>query len=49
MAIIIKTDNPHLLFDKIYDAIDNKKVDKWVRTNDGRLTHSPLLWKNEAF
>jgi hypothetical protein len=49
MAIIIKTDNPHLLLDKIYDAIDNKKVDKWVRTNDGRFTHSPLLWKNEAF
>jgi len=28
MAIIIKTNNPYLLLDKIYDGIDNKKVDK---------------------
>lgn len=49
MAIIIKTANPYLLLDKIYDAIDNKKIDKWVHTADGRLTPSSLLWKNEAF
>jgi len=49
MAIIIHTDQPDLLLDKIYEAIDNKKADKWVRTTDGRLTFGALLWKNEAF
>ena len=49
MAIIIHTDNPDLLLDKIYEAIDAKKADKWVRTVDGRLTYGTLLWKNEAF
>lgn len=49
MAIIIDTDNPDLLLDKIYEAIDNKKADKWARTSDGRLTIGTLLWKNEAF
>ncbi len=49
MAIIIHTDQPNLLLDKIYDAIDAKKADKWERTTDGRLTYGTLLWKNEAF
>ncbi|NLY24660.1 MAG: hypothetical protein GX042_06560 [Bacteroidales bacterium] len=49
MAIIIDTDNPDLLLDKIYEMIDSKKADKWVRTSDGRLTYGTLLWKNEAF
>ncbi len=49
MAIIIKTDNPELLLDKIYEAIDNKKAEKWNSTSDGRLTYGSLLWKNEAF
>ena len=49
MAIIIDTDNPDLLLDKIYEAIDTKKADKWVRTTDGRLTYGTLLWRNEAF
>lgn len=49
MAIIIQTDNPDLLLDKIYEAIDTKKADKWVRTVDGRLTYGALLWRNEAF
>jgi hypothetical protein len=49
MAIIIHTDNPDLLLDKIYEAIDTKKADKWVRTADGRLTYGTLLWRNEAF
>lgn len=49
MAIIIRTDQPNLLLDKIYDAIDAKKADKWERTTDGRLTYGTLLWKNEAF
>jgi|SRR5690606_914406 hypothetical protein len=49
MAIIIQTDNPDLLLDKIYEAIDTRKADKWVRTDDGRLTYGTLLWKNEAF
>lgn len=49
MAIIIHADNPDLLLDKIYEAIDTKKADKWVRTVDGRLTYGALLWRNEAF
>jgi hypothetical protein len=49
MAIIIDTDNPDLLLDKIYEMIDSKKADKWVRTSDGRLTYGTLLWRNEAF
>lgn len=49
MAIIIHTNQPNLLLDKIYDAIDAKKADKWERTTDGRLTYGALLWKNEAF
>ena len=49
MAIIIHTDHPDLLLDKIYEAIDGKKADKWSRTNDGRLTYGVLLWRNEAF
>ncbi len=49
MAIIIQTDHPDLLLDKIYEAIDNKKADKWNRTSDGRLTYGALLWRNEAF
>lgn len=49
MAIIIQADQPDLLLDKIYDAIENKKADKWVSTSDGFLTYGALLWKNEAF
>ncbi|ULB34066.1 MULTISPECIES: hypothetical protein [Proteiniphilum] len=49
MAIIVHTDNPHLLLDKIYEAIDSRKADKWILTTDGRLTYGSLLWKNEAF
>ena len=49
MAIIINSDNPDLLLDKIYEAIDSKKADKWTRTEDGRLTYGTLLWRNEAF
>ncbi len=49
MAIIIYTDHPDLLLDKIYEAIENKKADKWVSTSDGHLTYGALLWKNEAF
>lgn len=49
MAVIIHTEQPDLLLDKIYEAIDNKKADKWARTSDGRLTIGTLLWKNEAY
>ena len=49
MAIIIQTNNPDLLLDKIYDAINNKDAEKWITTEDGRLTYGVLLWKNEAF
>ena len=49
MAIIIQTDHPDLLLDKIYEAIDNKQADRWIRTSDGRLTYGALLWKNEAY
>lgn len=49
MAIIIQTEYPDLLLDKIYNAIDNKKVEKWICAEDGRLTYGALLWKNEAF
>ncbi|WP_294070306.1 hypothetical protein [Proteiniphilum sp. UBA1028] len=49
MAIIIHTDQPDLLLDRIYELIDSKKADKWVRTDDGRITYGSLLWKNEAF
>ncbi|MFA7493511.1 MAG: hypothetical protein WCZ43_08350 [Proteiniphilum sp.] len=49
MAIIIYTDHPDLLLDKIYEAIENKKADRWVATTDGYLTYGSLLWKNEAF
>ncbi|MDD3787284.1 MAG: hypothetical protein PHO94_01145 [Petrimonas sp.] len=49
MAIIIKTDHPDLLLDQIYEAIDAKKADKWLRMPDGRITYGALLWKNEAF
>lgn len=49
MAIIIYTDHPDLLLDKIYEAIENKKADKWVATTNGYLTYGSLLWKNEAF
>lgn len=49
MAIIIQTDQPDLLLDRIYEKIDTKKADKWIRTTDGRLTYGSLLWRNEAF
>lgn len=49
MAIIIKTHNPNRLLDKIYESIETRKVQKWNVTTDGRITPSPLLWKNEAF
>src|SRR5690554_7776861 len=49
MAIIIKTDNPNLLLDKIYEGLASRKVEKWTVIPDGRITPSPLLWKNEAF
>ncbi len=49
MAIIIKTPNPNLLLDKIYEGIETKKVSKWSVISDGRITPSSLRWKNEAF
>ena len=47
MAIIIQTNHPDILLDKIYDAIDKKNAEKWICTEDGRLTYGTLLWKNE--
>lgn len=49
MAIIIKTNHPDVLLDKIYAAIDQKKAEKWIRLTDGRITYGAILWKNEAF
>ena len=49
MAIIIKTHNPNLLLDKIYEGISTRRVEKWIVMTDGRITPSPILWKNEAF
>ena len=49
MAIIIKTHNPNLLLDKIYEGISTRKVEKWNVLTDGRITPSQLLWKNGAF
>ena len=49
MAIIIKTHNPNLLLDKIYEIISTRRVEKWIVMTDGRITPSPILWKNEAF
>lgn len=49
MAIIIRTDNPDILLDKIYDAIERKKADKWLLNAEGLLTYGSLLMKNEAF
>ena len=49
MAIIIKTKNPHLLLDKIYEAIDTRKAEKWLRTADGFLTYGSFSMKGEAF
>lgn len=49
MAVIIHTDDPDSLLEKIYEAIDQKKADKWTSTPDGKLTPGTLLWKNEAF
>ena len=49
MAIIVHTDDPDLLLEKIYEAIDNRKAGKWTCTPDGRFTYGTLLWKNEAF
>ena len=49
MAIIIQTKQPDILLDKIYESIENKQADKWICTEDGRLTYGSLLWKNEAF
>ncbi|MDD4777871.1 MAG: hypothetical protein PHV53_06230 [Fermentimonas sp.] len=49
MAIIIQTNHPDILLDKIYEAIDKKNAEKWTYTDDGRLTYGTLLWKNEAF
>ena len=49
MAVIIKTKDPNLLLDKIYEGIETKKIQKWNVTTDGRITPTQLLWKNEAF
>lgn len=49
MAVIIKTKDPNILLDKIYEGIETKKIQKWQVTADGRITPSQLLWKNEAF
>lgn len=49
MAIIIHTENPSILLDKIYDGIESKRVERWAVLSDGRVTYSKLLWKNEAF
>lgn len=49
MAVIIKTNRPDALLDRIYATIDAKAADKWTRLTDGRITYGTLLWKNEAF
>lgn len=49
MAVIIKTKDPNLLLNKIYEGIETKKIQKWNVTTDGRITPTQLLWKNEAF
>ena len=49
MAIIIKTDNPSILLDKIYHGIEQKEISKWLISSDGRLTYNTLLWKHEAY
>ena len=35
MAVIIQTNHPDILLDKIYEAIENKKAEKWECTEDG--------------
>lgn len=49
MAVIIDTNNPDHLLDLIYEAIENKKGEKWINSLDGRITYGTLLWRNEAF
>ena len=49
MAVIIKTNNPHWLLDKIYEAIDAQKAEKWLRTADGYITYGAFAMKGEAF
>lgn len=49
MAIIIKTDNPKSLLQKIKAAIDNGSIETWSYDDDSDFTHSPDQWKNKAW
>ena len=37
------------MLDKIYEAIDAQKAEKWLRTPDGLLTYGTFMMQNEAF
>lgn len=49
MAIIITNAKPQALLDKIYKAIDDKKIVTWSYDDDKDLTHDVTQWKNKAW
>ena len=49
MAVIVKTENPKVLLQKIHKAIDENKIDTWIIDNDGDFTHVPEQWNCKAW
>ena len=49
MAILISASNPRALLDKIYAAIDEKKIETWAYDKDRDFVHSPQQWAHQAW
>ena len=49
MALIVKTENPKALLQKIYKAIEENTIDTWIFDSDGDFTHVPEQWNCKAW
>lgn len=48
MAIIVKTEKPEYIVERIREMIDDGEIDTWIYDEDGDFTHTGQ-WRNKAW
>jgi hypothetical protein len=49
MAIVVNTEQPSALLQKIYKAIDDRRITTWSYDSDRDFTHTAEQWKDKAY
>ena len=49
MAVIVITEKPDALLQKIHKAIEENTIDTWIIDSDGDFTHIPEQWNCKAW